>query len=387
MAIALSSRSRHLSDQTILAVSSGLALRQPRWPRGRPDPCHRRASPEGRLSRRAAVNRAKEAASAMMLAVAIGLLACRPAAGESEPCTAATRCRDTLRLGSGGSTTYFRSVPLTRNEKVRLAVIVVHGNQRDGDRYFDRLVSAARAEGRLWDSALFAPQFHTRKDGPAPDELYWSSRGWKIGHRSLDAKRVSTFAVMDELLAQVCPESRGIFPNLETVVLIGHSAGAQFVGRYVAGGRGCPDGSLDLRYIVMNPSSYLYVDARRRSAAAGFEVPSELPCADYDNYKYGLRDLNAYMRRVGPDRIRANLFERRTYYLAGGEDTGSEANLDTSCPGNLQGENRLARYANYRVYHELFTAWNGSVFEIVPGVGHDGGRMLLSDAARRAAFR
>ena len=337
--------------------------------------------------RPAAANRTKEALSALMLAVAIGLLACRPAAGESEPCTAATSCRDTLRLGTGGTITYYRSVPLTWNDKVRLAVIVVHGNQRDGDRYFDRLVSAARAEGRLWDSALLAPQFHTRKDGPAPDELYWSSQGWKIGHRSLDAKRVSTFAVMDELLGQVCPESRGIFPNLETVVLIGHSAGAQFVGRYLAGGRGCPDGALDVRYIVMNPSSYLYVDARRRSAAAGFEVPSGPPCADYDDYKYGLHDLNAYMRRVGPDRIRANLFERRTYYLAGGEDTGSEANLDTSCPGNLQGENRLARHANYRAYHELFAAWTRSAFEIVPGVGHDGGRMLLSDAARRAAFR
>ena len=65
----------------------------------------------------------------------------------------------------------------------------------------------------------------------------------------------------------------------------------------------------------------------------------------------------------------------------------TEGTLDKSCPGGLQGENRLVRHENYRAYRELFPAWTGSVFEVVPGVGHDGARMLLSDAARRAAFR
>ena len=93
------------------------------------------------------------------------------------------------------------------------------------------------------------------------------------------------------------------------------------------------------------------------------------------------------MRRVGPDRIRTNLFERRTYYLAGSRDTDTWGSLDTSCPGNLQGPHRLARHANSRAYRALFPEWTGSVFEIVPEVAHSGSRMLLSDAARRAAFR
>ncbi len=324
----------------------------------------------------------------MLASITIGVLAAEPAAGRSDPCTERQRCRDALRLGTGGTLVYYRSLPLDRNEAVRRVVIVIHGNRRDADRYYDRLVAAARAEGRLRDAALLAPRFRTREDEPAPGEHHWSAHGWKIGNRSLDPKRVSAFAVLDELLEQICSPSRASFPGLETVVLIGHSAGGQFVGRYLAGGSGCSDAAVEVRYVVMNPSSYLYVDARRRAATTGrFEVPNGRSCPDYDDYKYGLRDLNRYMRRVGPDRIRANLFRRRSYYLAGALDTYTEGTLDKSCPGGLQGENRLVRHENYRAYRELFPAWTGSVFEVVPGVGHDGARMLLSDAARRAAFR
>ena len=199
---------------------------------------------------------------------------------------------------------------------------------------------------------------------------------------------MSAYAVMDELLERICPRFGGVFPNLETVVLIGHSAGGQFVNRYTAGGKGCPAPAVEVRYVVMNPSSYIYLDERRRSASTGrFEAPEDPPCGDYDHYMYGLRELNHYMRGVGPARIRTNLFERTTFYIAGERDTGTAGSLDTSCPGRLQGATRLARHANYRAYRDLFPDWKGSVFEVVPGVGHDGEEMLMSSTARRVAFR
>jgi hypothetical protein len=192
---------------------------------------------------------------------------------------------------------------------------------------------------------------------------------------------------MNELLAKICSKEPFLFPQLQAVVIIGHSAGGQFVNRYVAGGEGCANPTVEVRYVVMNPSSYLYVDGRRRSQETGrFEVP-ETGCDEYDDYKYGMRDLNAYMERVGADRIRGYLFERRTYYLAGGEDTRRGGSLDTGCQANLQGPNRRARYANYREYAKLFEGWTGSIFEIVPQVGHNGRGMLSSGAARRITFR
>ena len=89
--------------------------------------------------------------------------------------------------------------------------------------YYDRLVASASAEGRLDDTLLLAPNFRTLADGPDANEHYWSSGGWKIGHKSLDDPgRFSSFEVMNELVERVC--SGSLFPALRTV-FIGHSAG------------------------------------------------------------------------------------------------------------------------------------------------------------------
>jgi len=180
---------------------------------------------------------------------------------------------------------------------------------------------------------------------------------------------------MNDLLARICAAKPPVFPVLDTLVVVGHSAGRQFVNRYVAGGVGCPSGAVQVRYVVMNPSSYLYVASRRRSPANGFfEVP-ETACKGYDDYRYGLQELNAYMRWVGVERIRANLFGSATY-LVGAKDTSRSrrGRLDTSCTAELQGRNCLVRFRNYRAYAKLFPDWTGSRFEIVPGIGHTAAR-------------
>jgi hypothetical protein len=314
------------------------------------------------------------------------LLSAGPAGALDQPCTSSERCRDELVLSTGRSIFYYRNLPLVRNESVSHAVIVVHGNRRDADRYYERLVTAATAEDRMQDALLLAPNFRTRDDHPTANEHYWSSSGWKIGNSSKDSKRFSSFAAMNELLGKVCSSSSVLFEKLQTVVIIGHSAGGQFVNRYAAGGTGCPNRAVEVRYVVMNPSSYLYVDGRRKSWATGEFGPPGFGCMEYDDYKYGLRDLNTYMRGVGADRIRSQLFRRRTYYLGGEEDTKKGSSLDTSCKANLQGPNRLARYRSYREYAATFDDWTGATFSSVPGIGHSGGKMLMSEIARRIMF-
>ncbi len=297
--------------------------------------------------------------------------------------------RELLVLSTGGTVPYFRTLPLDRDAAVRRVVLVVHGNRRDADRYHARLIAAASLEGGVPRAALIAPQFQTLDDGPARGGHYWSSGGWKIGHRSRDRARISSFAVLDELLARVCPDgpdTQQIFPGLDTLVLVGHSAGGQFVQRYAAGGAGCPDAGVEVRYVVMNPSSYLYLDGRRPSASGQLELPGGA-CRGHDDYKYGLRDLNTYMQGVGPERIRANLFARRVFYVAGELDVGRGGSLDRRCEAELQGPHRLARHQGYRAHTRLFDAWKGSVFETIPGVGHSGRRMLASEQVRRILFR
>ncbi len=322
-----------------------------------------------------------------LLLVTVALALASPAWGRSQSCTSASSCRSSLVLSTGGNIPYYRSLPLLPNELIQRAVLVVHGNQRDAGRYFDRTVASAIAAQRFRDVIVLAPNFRTLEDHPAPNEHYWSSHGWKTGDKSRDAGRISSFSVIDELLATLCPKNAAVFPNLDTVVIIGHSAGGQFVGRYAAGGAGCPNSAVEVRYVVMNPSSYLYVDGRRKSAVTRRFDRGAPGCERYDEYKYGLHDLNAYMKQVGVARLRARLFTRRTYYLAGTNDTGTGGSLDDRCEANLQGPNRLRRFENYREYKSLFPDWTGAVFISVPGVGHDGGKMLASESARRIMFR
>lgn len=308
------------------------------------------------------------------------------ASARSTACTASKSCRGEFSLTTGGRIPFYRSLPLVRNDVVQRVVIVVHGNQRDADRYFDSAIAAAPAESVFRHVVLLAPNFRTLEDRPLEDEHYWSSHGWKIGNKSLDRHRISSFGVMNEILARVCAKTTGMFPRLQAVVIVGHSAGAQFVNRYVAGGAGCSNEAVEVRYVVMNPSSYLYVDSRRRPGLTGaFRVINDR-CKEYDDYKYGFRNLNSYMKRVGAEEMRSRLFSRRTYYLAGQEDTAGGGSLDSRCEANLQGPNRLARFASYRDYASLFSEWKAAEFIVIPGVGHDGGRMLRSDVARRIIF-
>jgi pimeloyl-ACP methyl ester carboxylesterase len=323
----------------------------------------------------------------------IGLLAATLVAPDvararDEPCQTSDACANSLRLASGGAVPLYRTHALTSDPEIERAVIVIHGNRRDPDRYFEALIAAARTESRLANTLLLAPHFQTAKDEPARGQHYWSSSGWKIGNRSRDAARISSFAVLDELLKTICPNDPKSLSILKKIVIVGHSAGGQFVQRYAAGGAGCANSSVEVRYVVMNPSSYLYPDGRRRADGEGPFRNHQFGCWEYDDYKYGLRDLNAYMKAVGEARLLARLFGRSVYYLAGEDDLRLDSSsLDKSCEGNLQGPQRLARHQNYRDYSKLFEDWRGSVFLTIPSIGHQGEKMLKSETARRILFR
>lgn len=300
------------------------------------------------------------------------------------PCIYAdSRCRARLEIGGGLMLPYYRSFPLdARNPSITAALIIVHGSNRDADRYFATGIFAATEAGRKTDTIIIAPNFQTIDDDPAPDEAYWTSGGWKKGHLSvadeLRPQRVSSYAALDRIVETL--GDRNLFPLLETVVIAGHSAGGQVTHRYAAGNR-VEQGlnGIHIRYVVANPSTYLYLGLER--AAAGtlheFALPDYDACPTYNNWHYGLSNLNTYMSALSLEEIRNQLVSRDVVIYVGSADTGSSM-LDVSCGAMLQGLHRYYRGLTLINYMNTFYPGNNHTLEVLPGVGHSSRTMFTS---------
>ena len=307
------------------------------------------------------------------------------------PCVAAASCSARLSLGAGAFLPYYATHRLDEGDTAHpatRAVVVVHGNSRNADDYFERTVAAAELAGRLQSSVVVAPRFQTSDDGPGAGEPYWSSPGWKRGHLSQGgaSPAVSSYAAIDTVLARLADETR--FPALTRVVVTGHSAGGQVAHRYAAGSpmeERLAGLGVTVRYVVANPSTYLYPTPLREWAGQ-YVTPDSESCPDYDDWHYGLQDLPAYMLREGPDSARTRLLRRDAVVLAGDQDTGTTL-LDQSCGANFQGANRFQRaQALVRTLDHVFPAEHRHRLVVVPGVGHSSTEMYQSPLGRRALF-
>jgi len=288
---------------------------------------------------------------------------------------------------------------------VEHAVVMVHGDGRSGRNAIETVTDAAALAGEGGLAWLFvAPQFLLEGDVEfhvLPDDyLFWSDLGWKQGNLSLDTAehprpvRVSSFAVLDSLLVRMAEQS----PNLQSIVVAGHSAGGQFVQRFAAGSLAQPileSCGIEVSYVVANPSSYLYWNAERvvPGTRNEFEVPPPetiTACPGYDDYKYGLLGRNAYMSARSDSLLRAQYRDRLVTVLLGELDTDpNHSSLDTSCPAALEGAFRRERGIIYHAYlGHFFGATAGETHRTisVPGVAHDSHDMFTSECGVAELF-
>ena len=298
------------------------------------------------------------------------------------PCNlAGAICAERVVIGSGVYLPVFSTHELaTGDAGVSRGLIVVHGNNRDPDTYFLSGIAAATQGGVAGHTAVVAPHFQTVEDGPAPNEPYWSSPGWKRGNLSLSegpSPRVSSYAALDSIVRLFLDAGR--FPAMREIVVTGHSAGGQVLHRYAATSRieeGAPDG-VSFRYVVANPSTYLYLGPERENLSGNFTVPGGVGCDDYNEWHYGLEDRNSYAEALAADTIRALLARRDVRILIGDADTLSAA-LDVSCGANLQGVNRYVRGRTLVRFMEALYPGHRHVETIVQGIGHSNRSMWTS---------
>lgn len=276
---------------------------------------------------------------------------------------------------------------------VQRAVIIVHGRLRNADTYF-RTAQHARELAGVDPAAtlLVAPQFLATADVSAHhapgDLLSWRGNAWMAGADAASGVPVSSYAVLDDIARHLA--DRRLFPNLKTIVFVGHSGGAQVLQRYaiVSHADALAAEGIDVRFVVASPSSYAYFDAQRPDANGAPAAFDASRCADFDRWKYGMENRPASIAGSTPAQLEADYVKRRIVYLAGGnDDDPASASLDNSCAARAQGAQRVARAQGF--YRYLQTRHPGGLnqtFHIVPGVGHDGARMLTSSCALATMF-
>ena len=338
------------------------------------------------------------------LALALGLLCLlgtAHAADEKDPHKLPVKVVADQRLtvegsqGSGVLPLYVAGGDWTKpSPGVTRAVLVFHGLLRDADVYLksgEAALAEAGDAGR--GTLLVVPQFLADMDLPAhglpPDTLHWGRDSWMAGDPAHGPAPVSSFEAIDAILAHLADPA--LFPNLKTVVVAGHSGGGQVVERYAVVGKGeaaLTAKGIHVRYVVANPSSYVYFNADRPLPNGGTgPFAGAAACAGFNNWKYGFDAVPPYVAGASIPALESRFVARDVIYLLGTADINpNHPVLDKSCEGEAEGPYRLARghsfYAYLQARHPGLTQrlWE------VPGVGHDGAKMLGSACGLAALF-
>jgi hypothetical protein len=274
-------------------------------------------------------------------------------------------------------------------------VLVFHGILRNADVYYGHGQKALEQAGPAGDGTLLiAPQFLTDFDVAAhrlsADTAGWDHEAWMGGAPAQTPVAVSSFDAIDAILARLA--DRTLFPNLRLVVVAGHSGGAQVVQRYAVVGKAGPaleTRGVHVRYVVANPSTYLYFTAERPGPDGRLGAFADAAaCPQFDDWKYGFAHGVPPYVGATPAVLEAQYVRRDVVYLLGTLDLDPDhPTLDKTCMGKAEGPFRFARGHAYfaqlqargatQLQHRLFD---------VAGVGHDGGKMLASACGLYALF-
>lgn len=321
---------------------------------------------------------------------------------------------------------------------VELAVLIQHGVDRNGKDYLcyahNSVCSYFGQEFCRTKALVFAPQVLEPDNKPEADELFWDASSsdkpvWQWGSNSSSTLplSLSSFEVMDEMLLALTNRTR--FPRMARVVIIGHSAGGQFIQRYSLANRvhdRLTARGLDVQYFAANPSSWTYLDGTRPVLHSGLECGSfchnttiasaiysfaaapsgnGTQCAaTYDLYGYGLAGaLVPYMESVGVPAMLQQYRVRRVTYISGSSDVCNDFvekalhcneacaiddhDMDKRCEAYAQGWCRMER-AHAFLQHVRLHYKDPKVHALVAldKVGHNGCAVVQDLQAQVAMF-
>lgn len=304
------------------------------------------------------------------------------------PCTAASsECLQTVSLsGASGAGTFdfYASFPIYEAEAewldLKAAVIMVHGLNRNADDYFSYLMTTLLAEGLAEETILIAPFFKQAAEAQGED-FYWSGSGWREGRQSASTAKISSFAVLDQLIEQLADRDR--FPVLERIIVIGQSSGGLFAHLYAGANRAEAQHTELAFHYVVGESQYFYYPDGRRVEESSQQLYTPTGCAGYDLWPLGFDLAPPYLVGTSLTAYNDQFVNRSLTYLLG-NGSGSDGALNTTdCSATLLGTSRYSRGENMFQYMELaYPGVHGHQMVVAPGISHDGSLMYQSAAFR-----
>ena len=282
-----------------------------------------------------------------------------------------------------------RDISLKAPQVERL-IVVIHSSSYDPDFYIGTLTSIAADHPKLQEKLLIiSPAFYRKDKTTLKDVVLWQTDPFWGNNRALFQNKemtVSAFEILDDFISQLL--SSGNFPHIKQIVILGHSAGGQFVNRYAAANTFMDKHTTPVKFLVMAPSSYLYFSPKRANDATRthFEIP-DMKKTGYNQWGYGLEKLYGFHKKHN---ITAQKMEKRypglkIRYLVGSKDERLSITLDMNTEAMLQGLNRKIRAMTY--YNHLQEHFGSDItqhqdFFIIDGIGHSAKDLIESKEGR-----
>ncbi len=247
--------------------------------------------------------------------------------------------------------------------KVLRAIVVWPGKPRDIWKYANLMLNARNVavtnfnqQGVTNDSfVIIAPAMLNQLDLQAgaarPKEIVFHGSSWQRGAPSRNPPMkhaVTSYAAVDQIIDDLF--NRTSFPNLNQVVVAGHSMGGQATQRYALMKKTKVYDN-NVRFWIGNPGSWAWLtDARpysNASCAAGNE---------YDTWPYGLNGnqtkLTSYARKdviANKTYVIDRFLNRQVSYALALLDIGAG---DTHCQARWQGGNHLDRGSQFVLQYQ-----------------------------------
>lgn len=297
------------------------------------------------------------------------------------PCTSGD-CIESKQLSNGGTANFdfYANYPIYADnaewENLTQAIIVVHGQNRNADDYFNYLTYALNENNLSESTVLLAPWFKSESDA-ATGDFYWSSSNWREGQPSNNDVQLSSFAIVDSLISQLANKDK--FPVMEKIIVTGHSSGGLFTHVYAASNKAeSTYSNLSFDYVVANSQYFYYANNfRYNEGSATFSEPDN--CVGFNFWPLGYNNVPGYLSGTTETTFNSQFVSRKITYLLG-NGSASDPSLNTSdCSATLLGSSRYQRGENiFTFMNEYYNGMHVHQKVIVEGVSHDGEGMYKS---------